>query len=1289
MIATTHKGAIVPYRWLPRLIIAMAVLPLIIGAAILWSVEKRLVADAGQGLAMAATNIAGKLDMLLHERMNDIQVLAQAPALRTGNERDIRQALETLENVVPDYSWISLTDAQGRVVASTRESQLGLDFSQDRGWQALQGGAGAIIADMVRSAEDDGNSVVTFMASVRGPDGAWQGGLLARVSMPVFEDVFAQTVVALQSSWGTDLHLEYQFLNRSGDLLADSLLREEGLHNLQQLGVPSAQLVEQGPSSFVEELFARRQVNVVTGYARTKDFDAQGEMHWGILVRVDRLDILTPILAKIMKAGLVGGAVLIPLIGLLLWSSATLNRAWAQTQVEHNRALAAEARFLKVLDASPDAFVMTDSGGRIVYANHVIETAFGYRSEELLDQPVEILMPERYRPRHPELRSGYMKTPYPRPMGGAADLVGQHKDGHEFPVLISLSHVEIDSDLYVLCAIRDITQLKQAQDERERLSRNVWLLLDSTAEGLYGVDPAGRCTFVNRAGAAMLGYTSDELLGQPLHAMIHHSRLDGSPYPEDACAVERVCLTGQGCRLDDDVLWRKDGSAFSAEIDARPVYGDGALTGAVVSFTEISERKHAEQVLAAASAVLKERNVELIDARDQALAATRAKSTFLASMSHEIRTPMNAIIGMADLLQETTLSEDQQEYVHRFSRAANSLLELINDILDISKIESGNLELEAAPFDLQDLVDKTAELMAIRANAKQLELVAFVHPDVPAWVTGDPTRLRQVLVNLLGNAIKFTERGEVALRIEPDLGASGALRFSVSDTGIGIPADKLQGIFESFTQVDSSTTRKYGGTGLGLSISKELVELMGGVLRVESTPNLGSTFSFVVPLAAAAATTLASEQALTLAIVGRRILVVDDNDTNRLIVREHLGRFGAVLVEAADGAAALAALDGAARLGQPFALAILDYHMPDMNGLDLARAIRARPDSAALPLVLHTSEMRADSVKWARALGIASYAYKPISRKRLLASVAIAVGQTPSTVLPQDQSSGGLAPVSLPALRILLAEDLEDNREVVALFLKDTPYRLEMAENGSLAVQKFQEGAYDLVLMDIQMPVMDGYQATEAIRQWEKEQQRVPTPIVSLTANAFQEDVEKSLAAGCMAHLTKPIKKKALLEAIAEYGRGHDATTAPVKASVPAPPAPAGPTRILIVDDLEDNREVARLFLAGSGYVLEEVENGALAVERVKAGSCDLVLMDMQMPVMDGYTATRVIREWEQAHHRPPIPIVAVTADALKEDMQKGLEAGCTAYLTKPVKKKILLDAIQALTGSRPGVEAA
>lgn len=501
-------------------------------------------------------------------------------------------------------------------------------------------------------------------------------------------------------------------------------------------------------------------------------------------------------------------------------------------------------------------------------------------------------------------------------------------------------------------------------------------------------------------------------------------------------------------------------------------------------------------------------------------------------MSHEIRTPINAIIGMADLLQETALTQDQQEYVHRFSRAANSLLDLITDILDISKIEAGQLELESVPFDLSDLIDKVAELMAVRANAKQFELIAFIHPDVPACVIGDPTRLRQVLVNLLGNAIKFTERGEVVLRIEPDQAVPGSLRCSVSDTGIGIPADKLHTIFESFTQVDSTTTRKYGGTGLGLSISRQLVELMGGNLVVESTYGRGSTFSFVVRLAAA----MESEPTPPLSIQGRRILIVDDNETNRMIVREHLTRFGAVLVEAPDGTTSLTVLEEARRRGEAFALAILDYQMPGMNGMDLAQAIRNRPDTVSLPLILHTSEMRSDTVQRGRLLGIASYLYKPVCRKRLLASVAVALGQAVPAPKAEEPPLPCQERSALPSLRILFAEDLQDNRDVLALFLKETPYQLEMAENGLIAVQKFRAGAYDLVLMDMQMPVMDGYQATAAIRQWEREHEHVPTPIISFTANAFNEEIEKSLAAGCTAHLTKPIKKNALLAAIAEYG---------------------------------------------------------------------------------------------------------------------------------------------------------
>jgi CheY-like chemotaxis protein/nitrogen-specific signal transduction histidine kinase len=546
---------------------------------------------------------------------------------------------------------------------------------------------------------------------------------------------------------------------------------------------------------------------------------------------------------------------------------------------------------------------------------------------------------------------------------------------------------------------------------------------------------------------------------------------------------------------------------------------------------------------------LASKNIKLMEANQSATAATRAKSQFLATMSHEIRTPMNAIIGMADLLQETSLSENQHDYVSRFSRAATGLMELLNSILDMSKVEAGQFTLESVPFDLHDLVDKIGELMAIRAGAKKLELVTYVHPDVPANVTGDPTRLRQVFVNLVGNAIKFTDQGEVVLRIEPtqaipgevtlriepDQADSNSLRCSVSDTGIGIPTDMLHRVFEDFTQGDSTTTRKYGGTGLGLSISKQLVELMGGKLHVVSTPDCGSTFSFVIRLATAPAATLVPARTSSLTITGCRILIVDDNDTNRLIVREHLQRFGALTVEASSGGAALAALQKAQGQGEPFSLAILDSHMPNMSGLELAEAIRALPEYRTLPLLLTTSDMRVDTEQEAYALGINHTVCKPIGRKRLLDSVAAAIGQAPAKSDAQEPSSTVPEPSPVIPLRILLVEDLEDNRDVVRLFLKDTPYQLDMAENGAIGVQRFQAGSYDLVFMDMQMPVMDGLEATATIRRWEQEQQRQPTPIISLTANAFQEEIDKCMAGGCTAHLSKPIKKRVLLQAILDH----------------------------------------------------------------------------------------------------------------------------------------------------------
>ena len=535
---------------------------------------------------------------------------------------------------------------------------------------------------------------------------------------------------------------------------------------------------------------------------------------------------------------------------------------------------------------------------------------------------------------------------------------------------------------------------------------------------------------------------------------------------------------------------------------------------------------------------VEERTAELVAAREAALTASRAKSEFLSTMSHEIRTPMNAILGMAELLEETELSQDQRRFLNIMTNNGAALLSLLNDILDLARVETGRFNLEQVDFDLEAVTDRVIETLALRADSKGVELAAHVAPDVPMHLVGDPLRLRQILVNLIGNSVKFTEHGQIVLNVERCPNAeAGWLHFSIVDTGIGISKDKLDQIFSAFTQADSSTTRRYGGSGLGLAIVKRLVTLMGGEVKVESEVGEGSAFHFTARFTVVESPFTAvveKTRNLTAVLSGVRVLVVDDQPVNRLILREMLSSRGALVDEADNGAIALAMLEASSKSAKPYRLILLDCRMPGMDGFEVAERIKSLSYGALSVMMLTSDDLKSEIAK-SRKYGLDAHLVKPVRRADLYESIAIAMSHKrdakPEAAPTQKEKSEAIAPAK-PTLRVLLVDDSPDNRLLVRAYLKNSRYTLDEAEDGSIAVAKVKNGKYDAILMDIQMPVMDGLEATRAIREWEKTSATARLPIIALTASALEDDVRRTLEAGADRHVAKPVKKSILIAAI-------------------------------------------------------------------------------------------------------------------------------------------------------------
>ncbi len=932
--------------------------------------------------------------------------------------------------------------------------------------------------------------------------------------------------------------------------------------------------------------------------------------------------------------------------------------------------------------------------------------------------------------------------------------------------------------------------IRREQEKEEALSRSV--AFENT---LYETSPdfvfiLGRNRRLNRVNRSYPGYTRDDLLGRDfLIFSLPEKREETAELFDKAAGGERQDFESI-VRLPDG-----DHCFFNRLIPLPDPTEDHAV---LLNATDITDIKRVEEKLLLVNEHLREETERANDMASRAEMASIAKSEFLANMSHEIRTPLNAVIGMSGLLLDSGLDGEQQQYAEMICRSGESLLALLNDILDYSKIEAGKMELEFIDFGLQPLLENVAEMMSFKAHEKGLEFLCSAAPGTPLMLHGDPGRLRQILINLTGNAVKFTDAGEISVRVstESEDREKVVLKVSVRDTGIGIPRESIPHLFDQFTQVDSSSSRKYGGTGLGLAITRQLTEAMGGQVGVKSELGKGSEFSVVLPFGKSRNPLPREDLNHLDEIQGVRILVVDDNQTSRKILMEQFSSWQARAESAADGESALDLLGEAARNGDPFRAAIIDRFMPGMDGEQLGKNIKNDPDFQDIRLILMTALGQKGDARRFQDIGFSAYLIKPVRQSELyqilseLFDCLSVVLKDKESTSPEDLVTGhSLREMRQGNLRILLAEDNMTNQYVALGMLKKLGLSADTVLNGKEAIKALELKSYDLVLMDVQMPEMDGLDATGVIRNPDSNVKDHDIPVIAMTAHAGDDNRERWLKAGMNDCLLKPFRPGDLAEIIARWSPGEQDPVVPAKfiiddpeifkkaefisrlmgdeklgrevisrfleeapgtmeelkkawfegdpdatvrhakaladlaagveggnlrqaalqmglasgegrlsqseASLPElekqlalliniltefagrPTGEEHTLRILLVEDGEDNRRLINAYFKRSSDSLDFAENGEIAVSMFKEGNYDLVLMDVQMPVMDGYTATGEIREWEKEQGLDPAPIIALTAHSGSSESRKSLDAGCDGHLTKPIKKKTLMEAIQ------------
>jgi PAS domain S-box-containing protein len=783
-----------------------------------------------------------------------------------------------------------------------------------------------------------------------------------------------------------------------------------------------------------------------------------------------------------------------------------------------------EAKANALLESDLHSVVTMDERGTIESFSPGASQMFGYVAEEVLRRSVSMLVPA--------LEGGHLarlaEAGGPNRVGSGREVRGRRKDGSLVPLHLSVIDVQSGESRLFIGVLRDVTERARAAAQLIETQSRLQAILDHTEAVIYAKDLDGRYILVNRRYERLFGTTQAEMKG----------RTDHDKFPKDvadAFAANDRAVLMSGPAQFDETIDQEDGVHTYVSTKFPLLDASGRAVAVCGISTDITDRKRAE--------------VDLQRAKDAAESATRAKTEFLANMSHELRTPMNAVIGMTALLLETPLDSEQREYTDTIRRSGEALLTVISDILDFSRIESGKLVIEETEFSLAQVVEEALDIVSPQAAAKGIDLGYHVDADVPPDLFGDAGRIRQVLLNLLANALKFTERGEVSVWVRaqpPGPDGRAEFTFSVRDTGIGIAPDRRERLFQSFSQLDPSTTRRFGGSGLGLAISKALCEMMGGRIWVESEPGRGSDFQFTILSRAAPERPPESSEVLVGRLVGRRVLVVDDGAASRRILELQVKSWAMTPRAAATGAEALDWV----RAGEPFDVAILDSHLPDTDATALARAIRELRSEQSLPILLLTSLGQRPGDAAADAVLFAGFLVKPVKPANLLQALNAALspkappargvaGEPPPVVVPVADPLP-----TQPSMRILVAEDNAVNQRVVVRMIEKLGYRADVAATGLEVLAATERQPYDLILMDVQMPDMDGLAATREIRR-RRRSEGGPT-ILAMTANARPEDEASCTAAGMDGFIAKPVRLEILRDALAQAASQAVETVAPL-----------------------------------------------------------------------------------------------------------------------------------------------